>query len=132
MTRKFESEATKERKRAYHRAYYAKRYADPEYRAQKQKYYAEKCADPEWHAAHKKKLRKYYRTRGTFLPNRKLSRQRSYYKAAADPERRQQQNAKIRQRYHSDPAFRAKSLARKRLRRARMKNLRSNRRAKPR
>jgi len=65
MKRKSELEAAKERKRAY----YAKLYADPEYRARKQEYarnrHAEKRADPEWHTAHKKTRRKYYRTGGS-------------------------------------------------------------------
>jgi hypothetical protein len=136
MTRQSELEASKERKRAYHRAYFANRYADPEFRARMQEYartrFTEKRADPQWHAAHKKKLRKCYRTRGKSLPNRQPSRQRSYYKLAANPEWRERHNAKQRERYHNDPAFRARSLARKRLWCARMKNLRPNRRAKPR
>jgi hypothetical protein len=41
---------------------------------------AEKRADPEWHAEYEKKQRRYYRTKGKFLPNRKLSRQRAYSK----------------------------------------------------
>jgi|SoiMethySBSTD1v2_1073268.scaffolds.fasta_scaffold879492_1 hypothetical protein len=63
MTSKSELEAAKERKRAQHRAY-AKRYADPEYRARIQararKRLAEKRADPEWHAEYKKRQRRYY------------------------------------------------------------------------
>jgi hypothetical protein len=70
MTRKSELEAAK-RKRAQRRAY-AKRYADPKYRARIQararKRLAEKRADPEWHAEYKKRQRKYYRTREKFLP----------------------------------------------------------------
>jgi hypothetical protein len=38
---------------------------------------AEKRADPEWHAEYKKRQRKYYRTKGNFLPNPQLSRQRA-------------------------------------------------------
>jgi hypothetical protein len=80
-TSKSELEAAKERKRAQHRAY-AKRYADPEYRARIQararKRLAEKRADPEWHAEYKKRQRRCYRTRGKILPNRQLSKQRAY------------------------------------------------------
>jgi len=65
MTRKSELEAAKERRRAYRRAYHAKRYAtDPEYRALMQaharKRHAEIRANPKRHAAHKKKPRKVY------------------------------------------------------------------------
>jgi hypothetical protein len=102
--RKSELEAAKERTRAYQ----ARRYADPEYRTRKQRYYAEKRADPEWYAAHKKKLRKYYRTTGRFLPNRKRSQQRAYAKLVASPEWRERHNAKQRERYHNDPVFRAR------------------------
>jgi hypothetical protein len=59
---------------------------------------AEKRADPKWHAEYKKKQRKYYRTRGKFLPNAKRSRQRAYAKLAANPEWRQRHNAKQRER----------------------------------
>jgi hypothetical protein len=133
MKRKTDLEAAKERKRAY----YAKLYADPEYRARKQEYarkrLAEKRADPAWLADHKKKQRKYYRTRGKFLPSRELSRQRSYYKLAANPEWRQRQSAKQRERYANDPAFRAKYLAKqRRLYRARRKRLKLKGRDKPR
>jgi hypothetical protein len=72
MTRKVASEAAKERKRADAARRHAKRSADPVYRARMQEYarnrLAEKRADPEWHAEHKKKQRKYYRTRGNFCP----------------------------------------------------------------
>jgi|SRR4029453_12623023 hypothetical protein len=114
MKRKSDLEAAKERRRAYH----ARRYADPEYRARMQEYarnrLAEKRADPDWHAEFKKKQRRYYRTKGKFLPNRKLSRQPAYSKLAANPEWRQRHNAKQRERYHNDRAFRARTLARQR------------------
>jgi hypothetical protein len=133
MKRKSDLEAAKERRRAYH----ARRYADPEYRARMKEYarnrQAEKRADPEWHAEYKKKQRKYYRTRGKLLPNRKLSRQRAYSKLAANPEWRQRHNAKQRERYHNDPAFRARTLARqRRLYRARRKMQKLKGRDKPR
>jgi len=43
----------------------------------------------QWLAAHKMKRREYYRTRGKFLPNLKLSRRRAYDKLAANPEWRE-------------------------------------------
>ena len=77
MARKSESDAAKERKRADAARRHARRYADPEYRARMQEYarnrLAEKRADPGWHAEYKKKQRKYYRTKGKFLPHQKLS-----------------------------------------------------------
>ena len=79
MPRKSKLEAAKERKRAYLRAYYARRYAtDPEYRARMQAHSRKKLAEirtnPKRYAAYKKKMREYFRT----LPNRKLSQQRAY------------------------------------------------------
>src|SRR5262245_36929724 len=105
MTRKLASEVANERKRADNARRHAKRYADPEYRARMQEYarkrLAEKRADPEWHAAYKKAQRKYYRTKGKYLPNRELSKQRAYDKLAANPEWRERHNAKQRARYHN-------------------------------
>jgi len=126
MARKSKSEAAKERKRAYLRAYHARRYAtDPEYRARMQansrKKFGEIRTNPKRHAAHKKKMREYFRT----LPSRKLSQQRAYAKLAANPEWRERHNAKQRERYHSDPTFRARARARQRLYRARRKRLRT-------
>ena len=99
MRRKSESQNAKERKRADAAKRHARRYADPEYRARMQEYarnrLSEKRADPEWHAEYKKKQRRYYRTRGKFLPNRKLSRQRAYAKLAANPEWRERHMQKF-------------------------------------
>ena len=96
MTRKSDLEAAKERRRARLRAYSAKRYADPEFRARKKEYVrnrqAEKRADPKWHAEYKMKQRRYYRITGKFLPSRKRSRQRAYAKLAANSEWRGRRN----------------------------------------
>jgi hypothetical protein len=111
MTRKSELEAAKERRRAQQHRAYAKRYADPKYRARIQararKRLAEIRANPKRHAAKKKKMREYYRTTGKFQP-----RQRTYAKLAANPEWRERHNAKQRERNRNDPAFRAKNAAR--------------------
>src|SRR5262245_54488336 len=126
MTRKSKLEAAKEKKRAYLRAYYARRYAtDPEYRARMQAHSRKKLAEirsnPKRHAAYKNKMREYFRT----LPNRKLSQQRTYAKLAANPEWRERHNAKQRKRYRNDPAFRARARARQRLYQARRKKLKA-------
>ena len=86
MKRKSDLEAAKESKRVYLRAYHARRYADPEYRARKLRYYAEKRADPNGTPSTKRSSAGATEPLGSSWPTANASRQRAYAKLAANSE----------------------------------------------